>query len=80
MSYNTLNSYSKNTLSREDNQDYTVSKCYNNTCSIKSKDINQNDKNQNDINQNDIINLNNITYNTKSNNKLLYKYPSNKNS
>lgn len=75
MSYNTLNSYSKNTLSREDNQDYTVSKCYNNTCSIKSKDINQNN-----INQNDIINLNNITYNTKSNNKLLYKYPSNKNS
>lgn len=43
MSYNTLKSYDRNTLSREDEQDYSVSKCYGNICSIKNNDIAEHD-------------------------------------
>jgi hypothetical protein len=38
MSYNTLKSYDRNTLNREDEQDYSVSKCYGNVCSVKSNE------------------------------------------
>lgn len=38
MSYNTLNNYYKNTLNKEENQDYTVSKCYGNICSLKNNE------------------------------------------
>lgn len=37
MSYNTLSSYSKNTLHREDEQDYSVSKCYGNFSSSSKR-------------------------------------------